>query len=328
MPDWRGVGLGVADLYRTMAERQLDGVSPSYAAICRGVAADPELAARLTELTPPKRQPNLLLGAVRFLGGPVASWPAFRAFTLERWDDVRATMLARRTQTNEPGRCATMLPLLVEPAQPIALFEVGASMGLCLYPDRYAYRYSTGGAAGGGPVLGGGPVVLDCAVSGPAPLPGRPEVAWRGGLDLNPLDVRSDEDVRWLEALVWPEQVERFDRLQAAVAIARADPPSIVGGDLTSDLAAAVAPAPAELPLVIVHSAVLGYVDATGRAEFVAAVRALAESRPVRWISNEAPGVVPGTALDASGPARFVLARDGEPVARTGPHGQCLEWLG
>lgn len=322
MPDWRGEGVGVGELYLMMAQRQLDGVSPSYAAICRGVAADPDFASLLGELPPPKRQPNLLLGAVRFLDGPVASWPAFRAFALRRWEDVRATMLTRRTQTNEPGRCATLLPLLVEPRQPIALFEVGASMGLCLYPDRYAYRYSSGA------VLGDGPVVLDCAVSGPVPVPTRrPEVAWRGGLDLDPLDVRSDEDVRWLEALVWPEQVERFERLRAAVAIARTDPPAIVTGDLTTDLAAATASVPADLPLVIVHSAVLAYVDATGRAAFVASVRALAETRPVRWISNEAPGVVPGTTREDAGPARFVLARDGRPVGLTGPHGQSVEWL-
>ncbi|HUZ56387.1 MAG TPA: DUF2332 family protein [Streptosporangiaceae bacterium] len=37
------------------------------------------------------------------------------------------------------------------------------------------------------------------------PLPARvPEISWRAGLDLNPLDVSSDDDVRWLSCLVWP----------------------------------------------------------------------------------------------------------------------------
>jgi hypothetical protein len=44
----------------------------------------------------------------------------------------------RTTQTDEAGRCAVLLAGL---AQPLALLEVGASAGLCLYPDRYAYRY-------------------------------------------------------------------------------------------------------------------------------------------------------------------------------------------
>ena len=48
-------------------------------------------------------------------------------------------------QTNEAGRCAVLLPVLAALPQPLALLEVGASAGLCLYPDRYAYRYGDHG---------------------------------------------------------------------------------------------------------------------------------------------------------------------------------------
>jgi hypothetical protein len=44
-------------------------------------------------------------------------------------------MLSRSTQTNEPARCATLLPVLAQLPQPLALNEVGASAGLCLLPD-------------------------------------------------------------------------------------------------------------------------------------------------------------------------------------------------
>ena len=107
-------------------------------------------------------------------------------------------MRARATQTNEAGRCAVLLPVLAALPQPLALLEVGASAGLCLYPDRYAYRY-------GDQVLGAGEPVLDCAATGVAPPPARPEVVWRAGLDLNPLDVTDPADVAWLDALIWPE---------------------------------------------------------------------------------------------------------------------------
>jgi hypothetical protein len=304
-----------------MAEREVHGISPSYERLCRGVSTDGDVLARLDELPPPKRQPNLLLGAVRFLGGPMGSYDEFRDWVLANWAELAATMSERRTQTNEPGRCATLLPVLAALPQPLALLEVGPSAGLCLYPDRYAYRYQT---SSGEHVVGESAVELRCTVSGPAPLPARrPEVVWRAGLDLNPLDVRDDEDVRWLESLIWPEQTDRFERLRDAVRIARAEPPNLVTGDLLRDLPALAAAAPREATLVVFHSAVLAYVDSAGRHAFAAMMAEL----PGYWVSNEAPGVVGGTAVDTRGASRFVLARDGVPLALTGPHGGTIDWL-
>lgn len=310
-----------ANRYRQLAEHDLRGISPSYERLCLGVADDDVMLGRLEELPPPKRQPNLLLGAVRYLGGPMSSYAEFREWVLANWDGLAVTMRERRTQTNEPRRCATLLPVLAALPQPLALLEVGPSAGLCLYPDRYAYRYRT---EGGEHLLGHSPVELTCTLTGPAPVPSRrPEVVWRAGLDLNPLDVRDPDDMRWLESLIWPEQSERFDVLRGAVEIARADPPHLVAGDLLRDLPALAAQAPRGATLVVFHTAVLGYVDAAGRAGFAATVAGLGAT----WLSNEAPGMVPGTAVDTGGASRFVLARDGVPLALTGPHGTSVDWL-
>jgi len=178
---------------------------------------------------------------VRYLSGPVDSYPGFRAFVLERWDEVATTMLGRRTQTNEARRCATLLPVLAAIDGPVALLEVGASAGLCLQPDRYAYRYDES------PVLGDCDLVLNCRTSGAVPVPDRlPDVVWRAGLDLNPLDVRDDDDMRWLRSLIWPEESERFEILDRAVEIARSAPARIARGDLLTDLATVAAGAPEE----------------------------------------------------------------------------------
>jgi hypothetical protein len=307
--------------YRRFAQVEVRPFSPSYERLCLGVADDATLLARLEQLPPPKRQPNLLLAAVRFLSGPVGSYPAFRDFVLSRWDDVAPTMQARRTQTNEPRRCAPLLPALAALPQPLALIEVGASAGLCLYPDRYAYRYTVGDRVHR---VGASPVELRCVADGPVPLPSAvPQIAWRAGLDLNPLDVRDDEDMRWLESLIWPEQAERFELFRGAVELARADPPRLVRGDLLRDLPALAAEAPDDATLVAFHTAVLGYVDATGRAAFTDTMRSL----DATWLSNEMPGLVPGTDVDTGGAARIVLARDQQPLALAGSHGQSLTWL-
>ena len=151
---------------------------------------------------------------------------------------------------------------------------------------------------------------------------------WRAGIDLNPLDVRDDDDMAWLETLVWPDQPDRAARLHAAIAVARKDPPRIVSGDLLSALPALAAEAPKDATLVVFHTAVLSYVDAADRAGFVRTVRDL----DAVWISNEAPFVFPDIAARlAAGHVRrgpLLLSLDGEPIAWTDPHGAWIDWIG
>ena len=160
---------------------------------------------------------------------------ALQALVADRRADLAGVMLSRRTQTNEAARCAALLPLLARLPQPLALLEVGASAGLTLLPDRYSYDY------GGHLVPGTDPLapVLACEPRGPVPLPDRvPEVAWRAGLDLNPLDVGRDDDMHWLDCLIWPGEAGRRERLRAAIATARRDPPPLYQGDLLTDVPA------------------------------------------------------------------------------------------
>jgi hypothetical protein len=148
------------------------------------------------------------------------------------------------------------------------------------------------------------------------------------GLDLNPIDLRSQEEAAWLETLVWPDQEARAHRLRAAVGIARAAPPTVVRGNLLSDLEPLMASAPQEGTLVVFHTAVLGYVtDKTSRDRFVQTMR----SSRATWICNEAPRVLPSLAETAPAPkavGRFLVAINGRPVAWSGPHGQSIEWFG
>lgn len=314
-------GVNTAQWYRQFA-REARAESPAYECLALAVAEDDELLRLLDQLPQPKRQPNLLFGATRYLAGPVEPPAAFRAWALQHWPDLAATMGARSTQTNEPARCATLLPVLAALPQPLALLEAGASAGLCLYPDAYQYRYD--GEAVGRP---DSPVLFNCSVTGDVPVPTHvPEVVWRAGVDLNPLDVADDDHMRWLESLIWPGQQDRRGRLRAAAGIVRAAPPMIRRGDLLAELPSLAAAAPPDATLVVFHSAVLGYLPREARTAFVG----LVESLPGHWISNEAPDVLPElltSPLPRVGPSRFLLGLDGRPVALAGSHGQTLHWL-
>jgi hypothetical protein len=307
--------------------------SPCYQAWAHGVAADAEVQQWLSTLPDAKQQPNLVFAAARWHGLEVpAPYDELRAALLSDDGAIRGTILERATQTNEAGRMATLLPAITLAAagRPVALLEAGASAGLCLYPDRWGYRWST---AGGVRAAGPGSPTLSCAVTGPAPLPDVvPTVVRRGGIDLNPLDVTSDDHTSWLLTLVWPEHEDRRVQLATAIDIARADPPDLRRGDLLELLPDAVDEARRAIGpdgvVVVFHSAVIAYLEDDGRARFADLMHDLVGSGRCRWVSNESPEVLPG--VTATGPrppaGQFVLGLDGRSLGHTHGHGRSLHW--
>ncbi|MBD7919855.1 DUF2332 domain-containing protein [Cellulomonas sp. Sa3CUA2] len=313
--------------YGAFATREARGTSPTYEEWATGVSTDPQVTALLDTLPAGKRQPNLVFAAARWHGAS-GGYDDLRRTLLTRWDDVAATVRARATQTNEAGRCATLLPFLARLPQPLALLEVGASAGLCLLPDRYSYRYDSadGGERSLDPADGPSPVVLPCTLGPVVAAPERlPEVVWRAGVDLAPVDVTDDDACAWLETLVWPEHDERRARLRAALAVARTDPPRVVAGDLLDVLPTLAAQAPTHATLVVLHSAVLAYLTPQARASFVELVGTL----PGHWLGNEGARVLPTTAELVSDRVDrgFVVSLDGTPQAYADPHGSRLSPL-
>jgi hypothetical protein len=317
----------VSAQYVRFADDEARGRSPLYEQLARGVAGDRGTIDFLLALPAEKRQPNLLLAAVRHLFGTPADWVGFRRMLLDNSDAVRAAMLTRATQTNEPARCAVLLPVLARLPQPLALIEVGASAGLCLLPDLYGYDYGRRRICPD--ATGADYPVFSCAASATTPLPPvMPTVVWRAGLDLNPLDASEPSQAAWLEALVWPEHTQRLANLRSAMKIAAAVKPRVLQGDLLGDgFEQLCNEAPKDATLIVFHTAALAYVgDRANRMAF--AERAMRLGRC--WISNETPRVFGSAAhriAVGEGAGRFLLSVNGSPVARTDPHGASIEWI-
>jgi hypothetical protein len=314
------VTAGTAARYLGFAD-EARGRSPQYEELAIAVAGDPLTLRFLGSLPAAKRQPNLLFAAATYLLGEAPELGPLRRLINDRGGELARTVLTRRTQTNEPARCATLLPALAQLPQPLALIEIGASAGLTLLPDRYSYDYGDCHLFG----TDQNAPVFTCRTLGPVPLPAQvPDVSWRAGLDLNPLDVMDDDDVRWLECLLWPGETGRPERLAAAIETARRNPPRIHRGDLLTDLPALAGEAPSGATLVVYHSAVLAYVAAEQRGQVAATIRALNAS----WLSNEGPDVLTGIAVPERHDEKFVLVRDGtRAVAFTDAHGTWIDWL-
>jgi len=120
--------ISTAENYREWAE-EARGRSPAYDSLATLVADDDTILRFLSTLPSGKRQPNLLFAAARYLLGSPPNITTLRALVSEKPAALARVMLARRTQTNEPARCATLLPALAQLPPPLALIEVGAWYG-------------------------------------------------------------------------------------------------------------------------------------------------------------------------------------------------------
>lgn len=315
--------------YDRFAGSEAPGRSALYATWARIACDDEDVTAVLARIPATHRQPPLVFAVSRLLGAPEDP-PAAWGEWVRRNEDRLVTECSTRTiQTNEPLRCAALLPALALIEGPIALLEVGASAGLCLYPDRYSYAYRTpdGSVARLDPATGPSTVVLESEWRGGAVPERLPDVVWRAGVDLSPLDPASPADRAWLTGLVWPGEEGRRERIIAAADIAAADPPILVRGDAASPgvLPALAASAPRDATLVVTTPGVLAHVPRVRRTPLIAAARSLG-----RWVTIDAPSLhEEWTHPDdvAEWPqGRFVLALDGGVLAAVDPLGASVEW--
>lgn len=352
-----------ADLQRRFAEFSTTATprAPLYAALSRGISLDRELSRLLRHAPPTQQLPVLLLACVHDLllehpDDPLARWypnltsdhraptdrglmPAFRAFVAARTESLAHLLATRTTQTNEVGRCGSLLPalgLLAAEVGELGLLDVGASGGLNLLLDRFQYRYRS---PDGSVASVGDPstVTISVDTTGNVPVPpSLPVIAARCGLDRRPIDVTDDDEAHWLEACVWPDQAERFHRLVAAIAIAREHPPEILAGDAVTALAAAVERVGASAHPVVTNSWVLNYLTAAQRQAYLVELDGIGARRDLSWVYAEAPALIPElpNSPDPKDPHRTVLSmarwRRGERVvehlATVHPHGFWMQW--
>jgi hypothetical protein len=308
----------VAEWFRRFADAE-GRESQRYREWALAIAEDDELLAKIIRLPVAKRQPILVLTCARVAGVPLRPYATARTDFVTLWPRIASLAKERATQTNDPRRCSPLLIALSRIRGPIALIEVGASAGLTLIPDRYSYAWTARGRRiVADPGSGPSPVTLTADVTGwGANPPTIPRIAYREGIDLNPLNVTNALDREWLEALVWPEQTDRLELVRNAADIVAEVSPVLTAGDALDQLRAAVARARKSAPkatVVVWSPAVLVYLDPARRAEFQKYCR----RAKVRWISLDGRNVLAGLSAAATErglDGEFLLTLDGEPIA-------------
>jgi hypothetical protein len=311
--DSRATDRSLPDRFRRHADSLAQSRrSPLYQALMRAAADDIDRGGVVARAfagvpAPPGSVPQLrLLGALHRLvlsgqapelaafypsaGGdrPIDGvWPVASATIDAHFEQIRGRV-HRTVQTNEPGRSAVLFPALLwlthRDRRPIRLLEIGASAGLNLLADRYAYV--VGGRTLGDPAsplrfiepwAPPPPIDLDAAASAL-------RIVERAGCDLTPLDPSDPDDQLTLLSYIWPDELDRIERLRAALALAARDPIPIAA-QRASDWLPGVLAASGDGELTVVwHSVMRQYVEPD---EWAAIERALDEHPGVLRLGME-----------------------------------------
>jgi hypothetical protein len=324
------------------------------AALMRAAAADLDAGGIVADVfdnipMPPGAVPQLrLLGALHHLvlagkapeiaafyptaGGrqdPQGAWPAAEAVIRQHAEWIRSR-LRRIVQTNEPGRSTVLYPALLwltaRHHRPIRLLEIGASAGLNLLVDRYCYL-------NGGQALGSATSPVRFEKPWHPPLPDQLtdaaehlRIAFRAGCDLNPLHPGDPDDRTTILSYIWPDELNRFHRVEAALDLAAADPPQVTQQAASHWLTSALADRrPGELT-VVWQSVFRQYLEPAEWSSIQAAVTSAIEAAPdmpVAWLIME-PGEDHLARLRLT--LRLVAEGSEQELAECGDHGPPVHW--
>ncbi|MGE0667567.1 MAG: DUF2332 domain-containing protein [Sphingomonadales bacterium] len=230
-------------------------------------------------------------------------------------------------QTNEVRRAGVLIGGFLTVAQetglPLRCLEIGASAGLNLNWDRFRYAFG-GGARWGDPAS---PVLIQTDWRGDGPdATVAATVAGRAGCDISPIDLSRPEAALRLKAFVWPDQLERFRTLEAALAVAARHPPPLETADAGDWLEAQLAEPRPGAATIVYHSIAAQYFSPETR-EAVHGVLTRAGNRatpeaPVAWLRMEA--------ADIAALPEVILTlwpgREERLLGHAHPHGAFVQW--
>jgi hypothetical protein len=256
-------------------------------------------------------------------GDARGAWPPFQRALVDRRSEIR-DLLPRGCQTNEVGRSAALLGGFLEVAHRtnmrLRILELGASAGFNLRWDRYRYE---AGADGWGHLDSQVRFVRSFDV--PPPFDRQVEVVGRKGCDVEPIDPTSLEGSLTLRSFVWADQMDRFELLEGAIALARQVPVVVERVDAATFLERELASSRTGVATVVYHSVFMQYVDPDGRRRIASALESAARlatpDGPLAYLRME-PGA-------QTFEVRLSLWPGGgdELLALTRAHGTGVRWL-
>ena len=337
----------VAAQIRSRAQLMKEAGSPLYASIVSRIPDDSELleiSSRGLGLAPEVH----LLVAVHYLlmqdpRDPLAQYyasltetpappedvfPDFKRYCLLNRQEILRLLETRTIQLTTVSRCQAIMALLSHVAdgagEPLNLIEVGCSAGLLLAFDKFAYDLK------GRPRLGAkdAPITLSVDVHGGPDLR-IPRIDKRIGIDLRPVDVRLEDERRWMLAQHPPEAREEREKLVIALEKVAGTDIEFFEGDALDLLPEIIVDGTG--PLCVFHSACVCYWSDEGKGKLESLLLKASRRREI-WRASMEPDLARAAREGRATLVDFIVTRycdgaaDSNVVIRAAVDNLTLTW--
>jgi hypothetical protein len=231
-------------------------------------------------------------------------------------------------QTNEAGRSASFMAGLLWLTDKIGsrfeINEIGASAGINTMMDRYHYDLN---GVKAGPEIS--PMQIKPKWRGASPPRADIDLVSIQGCDQAPVDLSDRHAALRVKSYVWPENLERLTRMDAAIALAAEKRPDVVKADALDWVEQRLAaPQMDGVVRVINHSIVWQYIPEERRAMITHSIEKAGEQatarRPLAWMMLETNRETFKHELSIKfwpGPDEWNL------LAEAQAHGSWVQWL-
>jgi hypothetical protein len=224
--------------FLAFAETECKRSSELYYRLSIQIANDPQLLNIAVSTRDGQPAPNIFFAAVHYLllkapDQPLAEYyPSihgsrcteipfnlFKTFCLTNENKIKKVISTKIVQTNVISRCAYLMPIfskiIAEEDRRAVIIDIGTSAGLTLNFNKYEYWYN-GQKVFGNSYVHVKSTILKSAIPLIYPIS---QPLYKIGIDQNLIDPTDKDDVMWLKALVWTDQLERFVAMEEALKL-------------------------------------------------------------------------------------------------------------
>ncbi len=296
----------IRDWFLAFAKTECEGNSELYYNLCIDISKDKDLLKIASFSKAGQPIPNIFLASIHYLllknseSELAKYYPSitrqstkdipfsiFKNYCIKNETEIREIISTKIVQTNSINRCAYLMPIfskiISEENKPTTIIDIGTSAGLTLNFDKYEYWYN------GQKVYGDSKVsikskIIDSNI--PKIFKINHQIT-KIGIDQNIIDPTNSEEILWLKALIWADQLERFTAIDEALKLDELKKIHYVQGNTIQDIENEISKTDKDQNLIIYATHVLYQFPQEQKNEFYNMLDRIGKEKDYHFLSVE-----------------------------------------